>query len=162
MTETKEEREFAREFANSPEHDETSDGETKKEREFARDESSAGDEDHNDTFESDILAESRAMFQELAVQSKTKHKTFAAWFQQVMLDRTLTVKRQHRMNESYVPCTMKIWYLGRAFWIQMKSNNHFCQYISSCPLYRNFQIHGTIPLQLKSEETLKIYCPCVQ
>eukprot|EP00979_Chaetoceros_neogracilis_P003948 scaffold691_cov248-Chaetoceros_neogracile.AAC.1 len=70
-----------REFVNSPEHDETSDGETKKEREFAResedDESSAGDEVHNDTFESDILAESRAMFQELAVQSKTKHKTLA-------------------------------------------------------------------------------------
>ena len=81
MTETKEEREFAREFANSPEHDETSDGKTKEEREFAResedDESSAGEEVHNDTFESDILAESRAMFQELAVQSKTKHKTLA-------------------------------------------------------------------------------------
>ena len=80
MPETKEEREFAREFANSPEHDESSDGETKEEREFAResanspehDESSAGEEIHND-----ILAELRAMFQELAVQSKTKHKTLA-------------------------------------------------------------------------------------
>ena len=58
MTESKEEREFAREFANSPEHDETSDGETKEEREFAResedDESSAGEEVHNDTFEHKI------------------------------------------------------------------------------------------------------------
>ena len=81
MTESKEEREFAREFANSPKHDEPSDGETKEDREFTResvdDESSAGEDVHDDSFESDILAESRAMFQELAVQSKTKHKTFA-------------------------------------------------------------------------------------
>ena len=64
MTETKEEREFATEFANSAEHDE-------------HDESSARDEIYNDNFEPDILAEARATFQELAVQYKTKHKTLA-------------------------------------------------------------------------------------